>query len=161
MSLLIPELLNRVTAVQAAWGTANSVTVDAVPFFYHTQEAFPYFTNRVSNVDVGDDGSEDFDRDTYTVTMRLVVGHLTSGYDGAMETNLYTWMPTIKTYFNQREWLQSAGTYAAAMNSLIRARITAMSGLRVFDNAGISALQVACEFTLTCEFDETINLAYL
>jgi hypothetical protein len=47
------------------------------------------------------------------------------------------------------------------MTSLIRARITAMSGLRVFDNAGISALQVACEFTLTCEFDETINLAYL
>lgn len=161
MSLLIAELLNRVVAVELAWGTENSVTVDAVPFFFHTQEAFPYFTNRVSGVEVGDDGSEDFDRDTYTVTMRLVVGHLTSGYDGAMESSLYTWMPTIKTFFNEREWLQSAGTYAAAMTGLIRARITAMTGLRVFDNAGVSALQVACEFTLTCEFDETIDLAYL
>lgn len=160
MSALIAELLARVVAAQKAWGAEAGVAVDAVPFFFHTQEAFPYFTNRVSNVIVGDDGSEDFDRDTYTVTMRLVVGHLTGGYKGEIETRLYAWMPSVKTFFNEREWLQTPGAYAAAMNSLIRARVTGMSGLRVFDNAGVSVLQVACEFTLICEFDETINLEY-
>lgn len=160
MSTLVTQLLARVVAAQKEWAASVSVTANAVPFFFHVQEAFPYFTNRVSGVDVGDDGSEDFDRDVYTVTMRLVVAHVTEGYVGEPETALYTYMPTIKTWFNEREWLQSAA-YPTAMTGLIRARISAMTGLRVYDNAGVSARQVGCEFSLTCEFDERIEQEYV
>lgn len=154
------NLLNRVTALQieALSSLSPSVTADAKPYFLHTQEAFPYFTNRIGADDIDYD-SEDFDRDTLQVLMRLVVGHITEGYVGEPESKLYTWIPTLKTYFNSRELLQSAA-YLTAMPGLIRARVTSHMGFRVFQNAGISAQQVGTELTLLCEFDETINQAY-
>lgn len=154
------NLLNRVAALQkeALLSLTPAVTADAVPYFIHTQETFPYFTNRIGGDDIQYD-SEEFDRDTLVVTMRLVVGHITSGYVGEPESNLYTYIPALKTYFNEREMLQSAA-YTTAMTGLIRARVTAHLGFRVFQNAGISAQQVGTEFTLTCEFDESIDQAY-
>lgn len=154
------NLLNRVVALQkeALLSLSTPVTADAVPYFIHTQEFFPYFTNRVGSDQITYD-SEDYDDDEITVTMRLIIGHVTQGYVGEPEANLYAYIPVIKTYFNARENLQSA-TYTARMSGLIRARITAHLGFRVFQNAGISAQQVGTEFTLTCEMTETITQAY-
>lgn len=152
------NLLARCVAIQKEALASISVTADAKPYFLHTQESFPYFTNRIGGDEIGSD-SHDFDRDTITVIMRLVIGHATEGYVGEPETNLYTWIPVIKEYFNERELLQSA-TFTTAMTSLIESRITGHNGFRVFQNAGISANQVGTEFTLTCEFDESIDQAY-
>lgn len=160
MALPIDTLLLRVAAIQIEAMASISVTAGAVGYFYYTQEDFPYFTNRLGPMESGYD-SEDFDRDTYTVIMRLIVGHLTQNYEGRNEALLSLWIPTIKTYFNSREWLQtSSGSYIAELNSLIRARVTSCTGYRIFLNSGLPATQVGCEFTLTCEFDETIDLAY-
>lgn len=154
------NLLQRCAALQieAMLHQSTPVTADAKPYFLHTQEAFPYFTNRIGGDEIDSD-SQDFDRDTITVTMRLVIGHVTEGYQGEPETNLYTWMPVIKEYFNERELLQSAA-YPTAMTSLIEARVTGHNGFRVFQNTGLSANQVGTEFTLTCQMDESIDQAY-
>lgn len=157
----INALLARVVLLEKAAlaALATPKTADAVPYFFHTQETFPYFTNRVSGIVVEGD-SEDFDVDTYQVTMRLVVGHVTEGYIGEPESNLYTYIPQIQTYFNERDGLVDGTTYTSHMDELHWARVTACSGLRVFQNAGISAQQVGAEFTLTCRFEEQIIPAY-
>lgn len=159
-SLDYGNLLARIVAIEKESLAALStpVTADAVPYFMHTQESFPYFTNRVSADDIQWD-SEDYDSDVLQFTLRLVVGHITEGYSGVPESDLYTYIPQVKTYFNARENLQSAA-YLARASGLIRARITAHLGFRVFQNAGISAQQVGTEFTLTCDLTETITQAY-
>lgn len=155
----IQNALNRIVTMQIECMNDLSVTADAKPYFYHVQETFPYWTNRVGDILITDDGSEDFDRDTYNFIMRLVIGHVTEGYRGEPEARLYDYIPEIKVFFNAREWLES-DTYTTAMNGLIRARISAISGFRIFQDAGLSANQVGTEFTLTALFDETIVQAY-
>lgn len=152
------DLLARVCALDKEAMLTIGVTADAVPYFFHTQESFPYFTHRISD-DTVDDDSQDFDRDTYNVVIRLVIGHATEAYVGEPESLLYDAIPVIKEYFNEREELQSAA-FATAMRNLIEARVIGSSGFRVFQNAGISAQQVGTEFTLQCGFDETIDQAY-
>lgn len=160
MPLNYVELLARVAAleIEALAALSPTVVADAKPYFLHTQEAFPYFTNRMGGDSVGSD-SHDFDRDEITVIMRLVIGHVTEGYQGEPETNLYTWMPQVKEYINERELLQS-NTYPTAMISLLDARVTGHNGFRVFQNTGLSATQVGTEFTLLCNFDESIDQEY-
>lgn len=155
----ITSALLRIAAMQIEVMSDLGVTADAVPYFYHVQESFPYWTNRVGDILVADDGSEDFDRDTYTFIMRLVIGHVTEGYRGEVEARLYDYIPEIKTYFNAREGLE-CDAYTTWLNGLIRARISNISGFRIFQDAGISANQVGTEFTLTALFDETIVQAY-
>ncbi len=154
------ELLARCAALQieALASLSSPVAADAKPYFIHTQESFPYFTNRVGGDEIGFD-SQDFDRDDLTVIMRLVVGHITEGYVGEPESNLYDWIPEIKTYFNERELLQSVA-YPTAMLGLIESRVSGHNGFRVFQNTGLGATQVGTEITLSCQFDESIDQAY-
>lgn len=159
MSLGIPAALDRIVLMQKEVMTDLGQTADAVPYFYHVQGAWPYWTNRVGDIQISDDGSEDFDRDTYTIVMRLIIGHLTEGYHGELEADLYAWIPAIKTYFNEREGLQS-DTMTTWLDGLIRARVTSITGFRIFQDAGISTNQIGTEFNLTCQFDETIIKAY-
>lgn len=48
---------------------------------------------------------EDTDIVTYTVTARLIVGDVTTGYDGVLAEKLWTWIPTICAYFAARREL--------------------------------------------------------
>lgn len=154
------SLLTRVASIQveALAALSPAVVADAKPYFFHEQESFPYFTNRIGGDEIGYD-SQDFDRDTLQVIMRLVVGHITEGYVGQPETNLYTYIPAVKLYFNDRELLQSA-TYTTALTGLIEARIISHTGFRIFQSSGLSAQQVGTEFVLQCLMDETIVQAY-
>lgn len=165
MTVPIPEAFARIVAMCKDVMTELSETADAYPYFNHFQEAFPYFTMRVGATTFGDDGSEDFDEDTYPIIIRLVIGHITEGYSGEREADLITWIPYIKTYFHEREGLQhetNSTTYdeTAWLRDLVRARMTDSTGLRIFQNAGTSTLQIGVEFTVTCEFNETINPEY-
>jgi len=159
MSSPVAEVLARVVEVQIEVMTSLGVTCDAKPYFNHTQEDFPYWTNRMGPV-VTESDIEDFEEDTYVFIMRLVIGHDTEGYDGEVETNLATWIPTIITYFNEREWLNTETTYPVATRYLELARVTSCTGLRYFQGSGIGATQVGTEFTLTCKFTEDLTQAY-
>ena len=157
----VNELLARCVVIEKAALAAltPSVSADAVPYFIHTQESFPYFTNRIGNVEVGYDSNE-MDRDIYTVVIRLVVAHITQGYDGVVETDLYNYIPAIITAFNENEGLQSA-TYPAAMTNLIEGDQQRISctGFRILETSGLQGIKQACaEFLLPCQFNQDLDL---
>lgn len=129
----------------------------AVPFFFYQQETFPYFTNRLGE-DVITFDSEDYSVRTYTITMRFVMGHITEGQAGAPETQLYTHIPTIEQHFLEHPQLTSDHyptpiTGLSALNTVL----TRDTGLRVFNNAGILAQQVGCEFSLSVPYHSPID----
>lgn len=152
------ELLDRVVLLEkeALAALTPTVTSDAVPYFLHTQEDFPYWTNRIG-ASTFEGNSEVFDGDTYTVIMRLVIGHHTEDYVGNVEGRLYTWIPQIKNFLNRRDGLQCATTYTDHMDGLQFARVTNTVGFREFQNAGISTMQLGTEFTLSCQFSDTVS----
>jgi len=161
MSVLLTDAKKRLVAVAIEGMTtlAPPVLAGGVPYFFHHEERFPYFTCR-TGADTVEWDSEDYDRDTYNLILRLVVGHLTAEYKGQNEVNLDTWMPALKTYINARNLLQSVA-YSVALSGLIRARVTSIAGFSSFPNSGLAVVQVGTDFTVTCEFDETISQAYL
>lgn len=150
------ELLQRVAAMQLEAMTSIGVKADAKPYFYHTQDDFPYFTNRIAANPRTDNGAEDFDFNTPTVVMRLVVGHLTEGYRGEVETRLYEWGPVVSTWFQEHMWLTSAA-FPERMDNLSITRLTDNGGLRAFQDSGIDATQVGREIQFTFTFDEYIE----
>lgn len=144
--------------IEALAALATPVTADAKPYFYHEQEAFPYWTNRVGPVSF-EDNEDDMNEPTFTVVSRLVIDHVTANFDGQNEVKLKLWIPQIITYFSARPWLGTA-TINTGLNGLIHARIASCTGFRIFQTTGIQAMQVGCEFTHLLEFTETIDLAY-
>jgi len=161
MALDFAELMDRIVVNEKAALTAltTPVTADAVPYFFHVQESWPYFTNRLGPYTVGDD-SEDVDTITIDILMRLVIAHLSSGYKGENDDKLALYAAQVIEYFNEREWLQSA-TYPAALRYLVRARIRAGTGYTVFVNSGVGGVtQIGTEFTLRCELMHDIEQVY-
>lgn len=163
MTINLQETMDRVAALQieAMAALATPVTVDAKDFFYYVQGSYPYFVNRVGPFTSESDG-EEFDRDTYDIIMRLVLGHLTQAYDGEPDNQLQLYIPHIKRYFNERELLQSAA-YPTPLEHLVRARCSDGTGLQFFRHTGAveGAFQVGTEWTLRCEFEEMIEQQYL
>lgn len=159
-SVDVNNLLDRIVAIEKEYFTSVAQAADSVPYFIHSQESFPYLIHRVSRLDLSYT-DEDFTVNTYTVTTRLVIGHLTENYVGESESNLYTWLPGLVTYVQQRRWLQSAA-YPTPMNKLVGAEMQAGAspGLVIFQNTGIGVQQVGTEFATICEFNETIEQAY-
>lgn len=157
----IEGLVNRLGAIEieALAALTPAVTADAVPRFFHAQEAFPYFTHRVGNITVSSN-SESFDVYTVPVIARLVVGHIDAGYKGQNETKLYQYIPQVLDTLNSREYLQSE-TYTAAMPHLRSARVATISGFSAFRNTGINAVQVGTEFTVEAELINQIEQRYL
>jgi hypothetical protein len=150
------ELLDRVVAIQKEAMLSINIAADAWPYFYKTSESFPYFTNRIADVPITDDGSQDEDVNTPLVIMRLVVAHLTSGYKGEAERRLYEWMPVVKTTFNQRQWLTS-NAYPVRMANLQEVRVINNGRFVQEKNDGIDATQVGVEIALRCVFVEYIE----
>lgn len=161
----LTETLDRIVLIEkeALAALTPSVTADAVPRFFHVQESFPYWTNRIVNQTVTSD-SEEMDDDNFTLIARLIIGHITSGYKGQPENNLYTYISQFKTYLNAREGLQTEQTSGPDLSDwqryLLRARVVSATGLRAFDNAGIQALQVGTEFNILCQFNEDNTAAF-
>jgi hypothetical protein len=153
------ELLNRLAALEIEAMASIGVNADAKPYALHVNERFPYFTNRIASNPVGDDGSEVEDLNQPLVIIRLVVGHVTEGYRGEPEGNLYEWGPVVKTYIQKRSnWLTTAtGPYTARMSHLQSARVTDNGGFRIFENSGLGVNQVGRELQVACIFDEFIE----
>lgn len=154
-------VLDRLAAIEKAALAAltPAVSADAVAYMIHQQEAFPYFTNRIGPLAVESD-SHDLDGIEVEAVVRLVVGHLTDGYRGQPESRLYAYLPAVIGTINARELLQSA-SYPTALTDLVQARVTASSGLRIFETAGIQARQVGAEITVVCTFTDDLTQDYL
>lgn len=152
------ELLNRAGAVAVA-ALASIADLETKPFFYFFGEYFPYITWRVGADEISDEG-EEYDVDNYLIVGRLVVAHLTEGYEGEGEEKLYTYIPLLKTAFNSNINLQTPGSYAAAMTHLIEARLGRHTGYKIFTDSGIKSVQIGCEFPLNCKFEQLIEYEY-
>ena len=162
----INDVLSRVVGIANEGLASIGVVADTKPYFWHTQASFPYLTIRVSNVVYGDYPdelpSEDIVTDVYTLTLRLVLDHITADYDGRNEYRLYEMIPAIREYLKRRELLQSA-TALNAPAYLRYALDTGNTGLRVFTNSGVDTNntgQVGCEFTIECTFDYPLEQDY-
>lgn len=155
-------MIDRMGAIEkeALAGLTPSVTADAVDYFFHNQERFPFFTHRVGPATIDAD-SQQLDIYTVTVVARLVIGHITEGaVKGQAEGKLQTYIPQVANTFNRREGLQSA-TYPDRMPRLRYARCTGVSGFGVFQNAGTIGQQVGTEFTVEAVFVNAIEQDYL
>lgn len=122
---------------------------DAYPVYFWQQETFPYWTNRLGAITHEIDSQLEHIFN-YTVTMRLVIGHLSEGYKGEREDELYTtYIPDTLAYFSQRIQLQNA-SYPTQMVDLDPRGVFVRlgTGLAIFDNTGIGVQQVGAEFTL-------------
>jgi hypothetical protein len=143
---------------------ATPVTCDAVPFFFHTQEGFPYWVNRMGTFEldrVADEWGEEIDTLIMETTARLVIGHLTADYKGIPDANLQLYVPHMIEYFNEHENLRTTTTYTSSLDHLIRSRCTGGIGFAVFDNRAVGVQQVGAEFTLRAEFAYEIEQEYL
>lgn len=164
MTINAAELIDRVVALEkeALAALTPTVIADAADHFFYVQGSYPYFVNRLGAIIVDDD-SEEFDTYAYEVIMRLVMGHTTEGsqgYDGEPDARLQAYIPQIITYFNQRELLQSAA-YPAALDDLVRARVSGCRGFTVFQQSGVGSGIIGTEFTLSVFFEEEITQTYL
>ena len=64
---------------------------------------FPYWTNRISDVQFPPERGEDFFKYTVPYVARLIVGYSGGGWKGEHEDTLqYTYIPNVLTYFNTR-----------------------------------------------------------
>lgn len=165
MSMIdINDVLTRITTIAKNALFDAGVVADAVPYFDHAQGYTPYITARVSNIVYGDYAGniEEYASDVYTVTLRLIVNHLTADYDGQNEARLYEMIPVVREALRQRELLQIDDTSTAVPN-LRYAIITGARGLAVFNNAGVdtqTVLQIGTEFTIELTFDYLIDQLY-
>lgn len=158
MAVPLTTAKTQLVAIGVEYFTTLSVVAGGAPYFWHTEETFPYLTCRTGPLTVEYD-SEDFDRDTYNLILRLVVGHVTADYKGQNEANLDTWIPGLKEYINEREGLQSA-SHLTQPTGLIRARCISATGFNAFPNSGLAVVQAGTDFTVETYWDETITQAY-
>jgi hypothetical protein len=128
---------------------------DAVPYFFHTQESFPYFTHRLGTTDY-EENSEELEIRERQIIIRLVVAHLTEGFKGAPEERLFDYIGVLETAFSTQDarQLTAADPYDEVPDYLYPTdtRFTTNGGLRVFENTGFPVRQVGTEFTFVIPF---------
>ncbi len=150
MPSTLSQAMTRIAELQKdALNTLTGGKVDAVAFFPYAQEDFPYFVNWLSGDDEDEEVSEDIVLDRYVVTMRLVVGHLTEGYEGEVALDIYEYIPAIKAAFATNSFLKSTDS-PTDLDSIAPegVNITGSTGLRAFVNAGLNVTQIGVDFTL-------------
>lgn len=162
VSYLNDLLLRAVAIEKAAFLTLTPPkVVDAVPRFFHVQEAFPYFTHRVSALPIDhSDNSETEQFPLARLTIRGVMGHITAAYKGENESHIYTYIPLLTSYFANRKFFQSAA-YPTRPDLLMYSEVVDGGGFRAFDNNGFAGtIQVGFEIVIACRFTEYIEQVY-
>lgn len=149
----LDDIMHRLPVLQRAALAAIGVECDAVRFWPHQQESFPYWTNRIDSMSIETDIADDIDVHRYQITMSLVMGHLLEGYKGEPTERAYVWIPAVLNYFRQHRDLVDGAEYSAAPDDLWDeqggAVITGIpNGTRPIQNAGIEGAQIAVLFTL-------------
>lgn len=163
MTSYLTDLMDRSCAIikEAFLTLSPPKTVDAVPMFFHAQEAFPYFTHRVVGLPIDhSDGNENEQSPQPRLVIRGVMGHITGAYKGENESNIYTWIPLLTRAFANRKWFQSAA-HPTAPDLLMYSEVVDGGGFRAFDNTGFaSVIQVGFEIAIACTFTEYVDQVY-
>lgn len=141
--------------------TGAAYNIDAFPRFFAAGEAFPYTTHRISAFPIDNsDGNQDEQTPRPRLTIRVVVGHITTGFFNETDDTIYTFIPMLASYMAKRRWFQSAA-YPAAMDYLIDSQIVDAGGFMPFSNVGFAGItQVGFELSVDCEFTDSIVQAY-
>lgn len=158
MTTNLEDALDRITALQKE--IIPGCNAEKV-YFYKQSGPFPYWTNRIGITTHELDSQEEHIY-TYTVTMRVIIGHLGESYDKALELSLYqTYIPQTFDYFAKRFQLQSVA-YPAQMVDLDPrgVLITNCTGLAIFSDSGIGVQQVGAEFNLALPIKVFLQQAY-
>lgn len=105
MTTYLEDMKARICAMQIE-ACASVIVVDSVPIWLHNQSTFPYWKNRVSSAAYSDYlGASQESLRAYTITMRLVIGHLTAGYAGQSDILIDQLEPAIVDFFYKRPLL--------------------------------------------------------
>lgn len=135
---------------------------DCIPFFFHAQESFPYFTHRYGDITPEVLSSQHY-VDSYTIVVRIVVAHLEEGYDGQGEVEVYRLLRGLIRMFLKRPTLKSLAYPEAMLNlSPDGIELQEVRGLSVFEDGGVGAdgqvaKQVGTEITLLVPFIDDIE----
>jgi hypothetical protein len=139
----LTDVLNRVVEIEKEISAVDGG--NAVPYFWYRQDVFPYWTNRIGDITIEDAGHGE-QIWTITLTMRLVIAHLTSGYAGENEDMLYRYIPDVLSFFREHPQLQSQ-TIDDGLDHVMDAFIGSCRGYSVFANS--PAQQIGTEFELS------------
>lgn len=137
-------------------------SVDAFDRYFATSEAFPYLTHRITGLPIDhSDNSENEQFPLPRLWIRVVVGHLTTGYAGEPDNRIYTYIPALTSYYANRRWFQSAA-YPTRPDYLDRSELVDAGGFMVFPNQGFAGVsQVGFELQIQCVFTEFVQQVYL
>lgn len=125
-----------------------STEVDAVPYFPYEQEAFPYWTNRITGM-TPSYLAEDAVEFNFRIVGRIVLGHLTEGYKGEPIVKAQDYISAVLDYFKGRSGMKSVA-HPTSMQYLAQYfLIVDMVGPNAFRNDGIGSTQVGIDFVFT------------
>jgi hypothetical protein len=150
---LIQEAMNRLSAMVKEAVASEYTDVDVRFWPYQQEGPFPYFTKRLGGMTRDpSERSEEIDLYTYTILLRMVVGHITEGYTGEIQDNTHVLIGLIEDYLRQHPMMSTdAGTFAEDGGPdylQIQMILESHTGVVVFANSGIGAMEIGCEFTL-------------
>lgn len=162
MSSYLTTIKRRLVTLEKSIMAGLGVAADAYPYAMATQEDFPYFTNRLSEMEPAPLG-DDITLRSYEILIRLVIGHL-GEFDGEDEAFLDEHLPAIEDEFARQHWLTTFDEPDAVVDLHPRGvEFRRSSGLRVFDNSALGAdfpSQIGVEFTLTAHIYRDIEKRY-
>lgn len=160
MAAPFDDMVDRVVALERACMRAlnTPVNVDATKQFFRPYTGTVLFTNRLAPLTIESE-SEDIDLITIDLKMRLIIGHITQGYEGDNEANLYTYIPHVLEYFNERPLLVDTA-FPTHIDHLIEARLIDGLGFAVFTQGGFPNSQVGTEFTLRTRWEQELIVPY-
>jgi hypothetical protein len=110
--------------------------IDAYPFALKTQSSTPYIVHRIGRGTENEAWPEDSSLRDYDVHIRIVIGHLTSNYEGHNDEVLNEMIPLLEQYLSEHRDLTTnpGGAYPDPQEELFPTEITIgdTSGLSVF-----------------------------
>lgn len=150
------DIKKRCGAIQEAAISGST----AMPYFMSHGATFPYWTNRLGPASTDWD-SDQMNNETRTVLMRLVIGHVTSGYDGQNEDLLGDYIDAVYDAFADINALRliDGTTYTTEPTYLhpLGVEIESDTGLDLFPAPWAGYYEVGVEFTLTVNVYRTVD----
>lgn len=156
----LPDVMARLPLIQKAALAEIGVECDAVDYWPHFSEGFPYWWNRIDSMTVDDLLlTQEVDVHRYTVSMGLVIAHLTAdGFNGETTHKSYEYIPAVLDFFRSEDSrhlaIPTEASYQLQPNGLWTGEGGALisgvpNGTRTISNSGIRDVQqVAIIFTL-------------
>lgn len=151
----LEDVMDRLPVMQVASlaALATPVTCVSVDYWPFVNQGFPYWWNRIESMSVDMEPGGDIEIHRYQISMAMVIGHLTEGYDGELSDAAYTRIAGVLDYFRQHKDLCDGAIYTTAPDWLWiadgGAQITGIpNGTRTLANSGLGVQQVAVVFNL-------------